>query len=193
VPSRLSAVDLARLRADGARPAGPPPARSSPGLLAAGAAVELDRLVHAQGVVVLAGHQVPIGQPLAGRRVTLRLEPQLIHVIADGVHWRTIAFTLPAPERARLRGARIAGPPPALAATPVRVQRRVSSRGGIQVVGQRVQVGFRYAGATVTIEVEDTVLRVLDQHDEVLAVIARTTRKEVTRYKAYGHTSPLEA
>jgi hypothetical protein len=31
----------------------------------------------------------------------------------------------------------------------VRVHRRVSSRGGIQVVGQRVQVGFRHAGATV--------------------------------------------
>lgn len=30
-------------------------------------------------------------------------------------------------------------------------------------------------------------LRILDQHDQVLAVIARTTRKEVTRYKAYGH------
>jgi transposase InsO family protein len=193
VPSRLSAVDLARLRADGARPAGPPPARPSPGLLAAGGTVELDRLVHAQGVVVLAGHQVPVGQPLAGRRVTLRLEPQLIHVIADGRLWRTIAFTLPATERARLRGARIAGPPPALAAAPVRVQRRVSSRGGIQVVGQRVQVGFRYAGATVTIEVEDTMLRVLDQHDEVLAVIARTTRKEVTRYKAYGHHDRAQA
>jgi hypothetical protein len=75
----------------------------------------------------------------------------------------------------------------------VRVQRRVSSRGGIQVAGQRVQVGFRHAGATVTIEVEDTVLRILDQHDEVLTVVPRTSRKEVTRYKAYGHTSPLEA
>src|SRR3954466_9091674 len=119
VPSRLSAVDLARLRADGARPAGPPPARPSPGLLATGATVEIDRLVHAQGVVVLAGRQLPVGQPLAGRRVPLRLEPQLMHVIADGQLWRTIAFALPPAERARLRGARIAGPPPALADTPV--------------------------------------------------------------------------
>jgi hypothetical protein len=140
VPSRQSAVDLARLRADGARPAGPPPARPSPGLLATGATVELDRLVHAQGVVVLAGRQIPVGMPLAGRRVTLRLEAQLMYVIADGVLWRTLAFTLPAAERSRLRGARLAGPPPVLAATPVRVQRRVSSRGGIQVVGQRGSV-----------------------------------------------------
>jgi transposase InsO family protein len=104
VPSRLSTVDLARLRHDGGRPAGPPPARPSPGLLATGATVELDRLVHAQGVVVLAGRQLPVGQPLAGRRVTLRLEAQLVHVIADGQLWRTIAFTLPPDQRARLRG-----------------------------------------------------------------------------------------
>jgi len=73
------------------------------------------------------------------------------------------------------------------------VQRRVSSRGGIQVVGQRVQVGFRHAGATVTIEVDDTVLRVLDQHDEIITVVPRSSRKEVTRYKAYGHTTAAQA
>jgi transposase InsO family protein len=193
VPSRLSTVDLARLRADGARPAGPPPARPSPGLLAAGATVELDRLVHAQGAVVLANRQIPVGMPLAGRLATLRLEPHLLHVIVDGKRWRTLPVTLAPDQRARLRGARIAGPPPALPDTPVRVQRRVSSRGGIQVVGQRVQVGFRHAGATVTIEVDDTVLRVLDQHDDIITVVARTTRKEVSRYKAYGHSNRAEA
>jgi hypothetical protein len=139
-------------------------------------------------VVVLAGRQLPIGLPLAGRRVTLRLDPQLIHVIVDGALWRTLTFTLPATDRARLRGGRLAGPPPTPADTPIRVQRRVSSRGGIQIIGQRVQVGFHHAGATVTIEIEDTMLRVLDQHDQVLTVVPRTSRKEVTRYKAYGHS-----
>jgi transposase InsO family protein len=193
VPSRLSTVDLARLRADGARPAGPPPARPSPGLLASRATVELDRVVHAQGAVVLANRQILVGMPLAGRQVTLRVEPALLHVIVDGQLWRTLPFTLPPDQRARLRGARIAGPPPALPDTPVRVQRRVSCRGGIQVVGQRVQVGFRHAGATVTVEVDDTVLRILDQHDNVITVVARTTRKEVTRYKAYGHSNRAQA
>ena len=49
---------------------------------------------------------------LSGRRVTLRLDPQLVHVIVDGKLWRTIPFSLPATDRARLRGARLAGPPP---------------------------------------------------------------------------------
>ena len=31
-------------------------------------------------------------------------------------------------------------------------------------------------------------LRVLDEHDQVLTVVPRTSRKEVTRFKAYGHT-----
>jgi hypothetical protein len=84
--------------------------------------------------------------PWPGRQATLRLEPTLLHVIADGQRWRTLPFTLRAEQRARLRGARIAGPPPALADAPVRVQRRVSCRGGFQVVGQRVQVGFRHVG-----------------------------------------------
>jgi hypothetical protein len=75
----------------------------------------------------------------------------------------------------------------------VRVQRRVSCRGGIPIVGQRVQVGFRHAGATVTVEVDDTVLRVLDQHDEILTVVPRTSRKEVTRYKVYGRSNRAQA
>ena len=47
VPSRLTEVDLARLRRADARPAGPPPAGPSPGALAASRCVEVDRLVNA--------------------------------------------------------------------------------------------------------------------------------------------------
>ncbi len=73
------------------------------------------------------------------------------------------------------------------------MQRRVSCRGSLQVIGQRIHVGFHHAGTTVTIEVDDTQLRVLDQHDQVLTVVARTSRKEVTRYKAYGHHDRAQA
>ena len=54
-------------------------------------------------------------------------------------------------------------------------------------------MGFRHAGATVTIEVDDTVLWVLDQHDDILTVVPRTSRKEVSRYKVYGHTNRAPA
>ena len=188
VPSRLSTVDLARLRAEGARPAGPPPAKPSVGMLAAGAPIEIDRNVNANGFVILAGHHLSVGSPLAGRRITLRLEAQLVHVVVDGLLWRTIPFTLAPTDRIRLRGARLAGPPPQPGDAPIRVQRRVCCRGGTMVIGQKIHVGFRHAGTTVTIEIDDTELRVLDQHDQVLTVVARTSRKEVKRYKAYGHT-----
>src|SRR5258708_2123103 len=46
VPSRLSAVDLARLRNSGVRPAGPPPAGPAPGPLAATSCLEVEQLAN---------------------------------------------------------------------------------------------------------------------------------------------------
>jgi len=66
VPSRLSAVDLARLRRNGARPAGPPPAGNAPGALAADSCVEVQRLVNAAGIITL-GNQGHPGRLPAGR------------------------------------------------------------------------------------------------------------------------------
>jgi hypothetical protein len=45
------------------------------------------------------------------------------------------------------------------------VQRTVSCRGGTQIIGQRARVGLRYAGQIVTIEVDDTTLRVYEQRN----------------------------
>jgi len=151
----------------------------------------VDRTVHRHGVVVLPGRQLPVGMPLAGRRVTLRLEAQLVHVIADGVLWRTVPFTLAAKDRARIQGARLAGPPPTPADSPIRVQRRVSCRGGIQAIGQRVQVGFPHRDTIVTIEVDDTVLRVLDQHDHIIKVVpAPAERRSPATRPTGGRTAP---
>jgi transposase InsO family protein len=194
VPSRLSDRDVARLRRAGARPAGPPPARRLPGRLLAGAPVEVERTVNAVGIVGVGGRQLGVGVPLAGQRVTIRLEGRLAHVItADGTLWRTVAFELPAANQARLQGARPAGPPPTPPAGPTRVERVVSCRGGIQVVGQRVQVGMPHAGQVVTVEVEDTTLRVLDEEETILKTVPRRTTKAVTRHKAYGHRTVKEA
>ena len=107
----------------------------------------------------------------------------------DGVLTRTIPLTLSPTQRARLQGARMAGPAPLIDQRPARVQRTVSCRDGTQIIGQRVQVGLRYAGQIVTIEVDETTLRVYDHRDHLIKTIPRTSRKEVRRHKAYGHTT----
>ena len=96
MPSRLSEVDLARLRRADARPAGPPPAGPSPGALAASRCVEVDRLVNGIGGITLANRLILVGSPLAGQRARIRLDGQLMHVITqDGVLWRTLPCPIP--------------------------------------------------------------------------------------------------
>jgi hypothetical protein len=144
--------------------------------------VEIQRTVNAVGMVSIAGKYHSVGQQFAGRRITLRLETTLAHVVLDGVLARTIPLTLTPTQRARPPG-----PAPLLDQRPTRVQRTVSCRGGIQIIGQRVQVGLRYAGQIVTIEVDDTTLRVYDQRNHLIKNVPRTSRKELRRHKAYGH------
>jgi transposase InsO family protein len=191
LPSRFTSVDLARLRRDGARPAGPPPAR--PALVGTGnAAVEMERVVSGSGLVNLAGTKLQVGGPLAGRQVTLRVEDHLVHVITDGQVWRTIPHTIPPAKRARLRG-RLPAPTPIPMTDPMRVQRRVSCQGAMQVINQRVQVGYAHRNTIVTVEIDETVLRLYDQHDTLIKVVPRTSQKEVTRYKAYAYQNRAKA
>jgi transposase InsO family protein len=186
VPSRLAAVDLARLRHNGARPAGPPPAGPAPGALAATSCVEVQRLVNSAGIVTLGNQVIQVGSPLAGQRARIRLDGSVMHVISqDGLLWRTVPCPIPPGQRHKLQGVRLAGPDP-LPQPGVAVQRRVSSRGGIQVARQRIQVGFSHAGKTVTIDLGETTLRVIDQHGELIATVPRNGTGEISRYKAYG-------
>jgi hypothetical protein len=113
VPSRLSAVDLARLRQNGARPAGPPPAGNAPGAVAATSCVEVQRLVNAAGIITLGNQVIQVGSPLAGQRATIRLDGQVMHVITqDGILWRTLPCPIPPGQRHKLQGVRLAGPDP---------------------------------------------------------------------------------
>jgi transposase InsO family protein len=185
VPSRLSTADLARLRRTGARPAGPPPAGPAPGALAASRCVEADRLVNASGGITLGNQLILVGSPLAGQRARLRLDGQLMHVITqDGVLWRTLPCPIPPGQRHQLQGVRLAGPAPLPSAAPA-VQRRVSSRGGIQVARQKIQAGMIHAGKTVTVVAENDSFRLVID-GETVAVVPRTTRSEIHRYKAYA-------
>src|SRR5258707_313664 len=106
VPSRMSEVDLARLRRDGARLAGAPPSGPFPGTLAASRCVEVDRLVNSAGIITLGSQVIQVGSPLAGQRARLRLDGTVMHVITqDGVLWRTLPCPLPPRPRPRPPGA----------------------------------------------------------------------------------------
>jgi hypothetical protein len=185
VPSRLTEVDLARLRHADGRPAGPPPAGPSPGALAAGKCVEVDRLVNGIGGITLLNRLILVGSPLAGQRARVRLDGQLMHVITqDGVLWRTLPCPIPPGQRHRLQGVRLAGPDPLPEAAPT-VQRRVSSRGGIQVACQKIQVGMTHAGKIVTVVPENNTFRLVID-GETVGVVPRTTSHQIDRYKAYA-------
>ena len=69
LPSRLDARDLARLAAAGACPAGPPPLPA-----ASVDVIEVERTVNASGNVSLGNQMISAGLPLAGQRITLRLD-----------------------------------------------------------------------------------------------------------------------
>jgi hypothetical protein len=192
VPSRQTTVSLTRLRSAGARPAGPPPrravalSRTSCSDASPSVAVEIDRVVNASGLVGLAGRYVSVGHALAGRRVTLRLEGDLAHVIDDGVLVRTLPAPVPSALRRRLHGVRLATPEPPLAPGPLRVQRRVSGRGVTQVAGQQLRIGYAHRHTLVDIDVHEGEFHVYEQTGERLVVLPRTSGKEVTRTKGCG-------
>jgi len=180
LPSRLTFVELARLAADGARPAGPSPLPSG-----TGTAIEIERTVNGVGLAALGGRQVNVGFDLAGQRVTLRLDGTQMAVISHvGTLLRTMPCPVPADDRHRLRGARRATNPPC-AAGPVIVQRRVSQRGSIMVATQRIHVGMIHARKIVTVTVGDHSFR-LDVDGQTVGIVPRTTSSEVHRYKAYA-------
>jgi hypothetical protein len=65
------------------------------------------------------------------------------------------------------------------------VQRRVSSRGGIQVAHHRIQAGMAHAGKVVTVVCENNSIRLVID-GETVSLVPRTTSYEIDRYKAYA-------
>jgi transposase InsO family protein len=190
VPSRLTVAHLHRLLADGGRPAGPPPIVSGP--VQPGQPIEVDRTVTGNGLIALAGRQHPIGYHLAGRRITVRIDHGVLHILdADRTPLRSLPNPLNPTEQARIRDARPAGPPPPPAAAPLRVERRVSSRGSIAIARQKIHLGIRHAGRTVTVEDGDTTFRVFDG-DQLLADVPRTTTKPIARFKVRKPEPPRQ-
>jgi hypothetical protein len=194
VPSRLTTAQLRQLLADGGRPAGPPPVPT--GDTEPGAAIEVDRLVSTNGLIGLADRRHPVGSHFAGRRLTVRLDRGLLQLVESGVLLRSLPNPLTPAEQTRPRDARPAGPPPAPAAEPLRVQRRVSCRGALVVAGQRIHVGIVHAGRTLTVEAADATWRIYDDDDSssssLVAEVARTTTKPVARFKVHKPEPPRQ-
>jgi hypothetical protein len=178
VPSRLDATDLARLRANGAVPAGAPPLPAP-----SGGIIEIDRTVNASGNISVGNHVIGAGSPLAGRRVTVRLDGPVAHILADGNAVRTIACPVPQPARRRLRGARAGTDRPPQLPAPLTVWRRVSIRGAIMIGGQRIQVGLPHAGQTAEITIGSDTYQITVEDGTALTA-PRTTSRDVKRHKA---------
>jgi transposase InsO family protein len=181
VHSHLSINDLARLAAEGASDAGPPPIPT----LTDQQAVEVDRVVAPAGTVCLGGKVLVAAAILAGRRVGIRVEPSTL--LFFDLDTRELLRTRPnplAPEQiTRLHGVRPAGPPPRPALEPIQVQRNTDSTGTVSVCGQRVGVGRAYAHRTLTVLVSETTLTVeLDDGDT--HIVRRTNARPVTILKA---------
>lgn len=155
VRSHLSVTDLARLTADGARPAGPPPL---PSTAAPDGVVEVERAVSRAGTVALGGHVVLAAEILAGRQVGIRIEGATL--LFFDLDTRELLRTRPNPIPPRkakaLRGVRPVGSPPRPTTEPITVQRRASNTGIVMVCGQKVALGRMNRWQTVTIHVSET-------------------------------------
>jgi hypothetical protein len=184
LPSRLDARELARLSAAGARPAGPPPLAP-----ATGGVIEVERTVSASGTVGLGACPLSVGSPLAGQRVTLRLDGPVAHVFPNGVLARTIACPVPPATQARLRGARVGSPQPPRLPRPLVVKRRVSVRGAIMIGGQKIQVGLPHAGKTAQVTIEADTYQIT-AGDGMVITAPRKTSRDIKRHKASDYHRP---
>lgn len=187
VASRLTPENLRWLTMRGARPAGPPP--GAPALprsngktgrlvVPAGEAVEIDRLVHRDGLISVKGEDYHVSNGFAGRKITLRLDGHLMHAITDDALIGTWPCPVGRDQLPSLRGARAASgrlPAPALPTGAMRVQRRVSDSGRIMVTRQRLKLGKRNAGKLVTVIIEDTYFRILHEGEEIAVKQRRDT------------------
>jgi hypothetical protein len=107
-----------------------------------------------------------------GQQVRFWIDTVTVHLSIDGWRIKTVPSRLSGVDIARLRHPAVphaarpaaqaarpsAGPQPLPSASPV-IQRKVSSRGGIQVARQPIQVALPHAERIVTIELGDTTLR----------------------------------
>jgi transposase InsO family protein len=158
-------------------------------------AVEIDRVVPASGNMSAAGRQIWLGKPLAGQKVTLRLDHSTMHVFHDGQLIRTRPVTLNDAALARLRaaGGKPARPSPATALPPgplpadavIEVQRLVGAGGCVGIGGKQVSAGIHLAGQRVTLRIDAKLLHVITT-DGVLARTLPSPLPPAARGRLHG-------
>jgi hypothetical protein len=129
---------------------------------------------------------ISAGLPLAGQRVTLRLDGPVTHVLAGGVLVRTVACPVPPGARPRLRGARPGTAQPPRLPEPQVVTRRVSVRGSVMAGGQRIQAGLAHARKTVQVSVGPDTCQVTVEAG-ITVTAARTSSRDIRRHTASNY------
>ena len=151
-------------------PAGADAAAALPiGPVAAGGAVEFDRVVPASGNLGVAGKQFWLGPQRAGLTVTFWADTDVIHLLAAGTRIKSLRSHLSTRDLAILAagGGRPAGPPPLPPADQpdrgvVEVDRTVTRSGLVGLAGRQLLAAEILAGRRVTIRIDGQTLLFLD-------------------------------
>jgi hypothetical protein len=134
-------------------------------------AIEADRVVPASGNLSLRGQQIWFGPALAGTAVTLRIDVNRLHVLIGGARHKTLPSKLSGRDLKALLAsgdARPAGPwpddpgPAQKTGGAVEVDRTVNAVGYVGLGGDKVLIGWPFAGQRVTLRLDGRVLQVLD-------------------------------
>jgi hypothetical protein len=134
-------------------------------------AIEVERQVPASGNLSLRGQQIWFGPALAGTTVTLRIDVNRLHVLIGGARHKTLPSKLSGRDLKALLAsgdARPAGPwpddpgPAVDSAKAVEVDRTVNAVGYVGLGGDKVLIGWPFAGQRVTLRLDGRILQVLD-------------------------------
>ncbi|MEU1418080.1 IS481 family transposase [Streptomyces sp. NPDC005731] len=143
-------------------------------------AIEVERVVPASGNLSLHGQQIWFGPALAGTTVTLRIDVNRLHVLIAGARHKTLPSKLSGRDLKALLvggGARPAGPwadspgPAEGTKGVVEVDRTVNAVGYVGLGGDKVLIGWPFAGQRVTLRLDGKVLQVVDEQRVLQATL----------------------
>ncbi|MEU1014042.1 IS481 family transposase [Streptomyces sp. NPDC005890] len=174
LPARLGPVPSPDVPVPAAEPVSWPMTEGEVG------AIEVERVVPASGNLSLRGQQIWFGPALAGTTVTLRIDVNRLHVLIGGGRHKTLPSKLSGRDLKALLaggGARPAGPwaddpgPVKDTKGAVEVDRTVNAVGYVGLGGDKVLIGWPFAGQRVTLRLDGKVLQILDEQRVLQATL----------------------